>query len=122
MPEDWIDIDIHTFNSGVLSELMGTMPTGGASPEFDRGIRVKYRGHETTRSATPQIPDIIMFAVSVPTSLAAGLFVHWLWEKLKGRSIERIEIDRTTVEFSEGEITRIFQERISGRPKDVEGV
>ena len=66
---------------------------------------------------------IITLTASIPTSVAAGMLVNWLWEKLKGRKAKtghftKIAIDRTEVEFDEGEIKRIVYEKITKNADD----
>lgn len=56
--------------------------------------------------------DVWMTVISISASVPSGLFVAWLYDKIKGRAYT-IEIERTEIEMSLGEITRVVHEKIN---------
>ena len=107
-----MQILIHTRDSNLASDLLGRSHVhAGDEIELDHGVSLTYKGSQVQRSFG--LPEIVMLSVAIPTGIVAGIFANWLWEKLKNHSIVRIEIDRTTVEFEEGEIKRAIHERVT---------
>jgi hypothetical protein len=69
-----------------------------------------WEGEDFAKAAG--IPHLVHFALDVGSGVASGLITAWLWDKFRGKSIRSISIDRTVVEFDEGKIKRVLQERI----------
>ncbi len=108
-----MQIRIHTHDRSLASNLLGKSEIcAGDVIDVGQGVLLTYNGTYARKAL--DFPEVIMLSVSIPAATAARILANWLWEKLRGRSITQIEIDRTTVEFNEGEIKRVIQEKIRG--------
>jgi len=76
------------------------------------GIQVRYEGTYVRKAL--DFPNIISAVAQVSGDLAIGVAGGALWDFLKGlkQRPERLEIDRIEVEFEEGEVRRIIEERL----------
>ena len=111
-----MEIWVHTHDRSLAFDLLGkSQARTGDIIELDQGVSLAYEG--TYMRKALGFPEIVMFSASIPTGIAAGVLANWLWEKLRGRNITQIEIDRTTVEFEEGAIKRVIYEKVTKRGK-----
>lgn len=111
-----MEIWIHTHDRSLAFDLLGKgQARTGDVIELDQGASLAYEGTYVRKALG--FPEIVMLSASIPTGVAAGIIANWLWGKLKGRNITQIEIDRTTVEFEEGEIKRVIYEKSTRRGK-----
>jgi len=107
-----MEIWIHTYDGSLAFDLLGkSQVCTGDIIDLDQGVSLTYKG--TYMRKALGFPEIIMLSASIPIGIAAGVLANWLWEKLRGRNITQIEMDRTTVEFEEGEIRRVIHEKVT---------
>jgi hypothetical protein len=57
-------------------------------------------------------PEVVSILMQFGGTVAAGVVVNWLWDKLKRGKAERLSIDRREITLDQGEITRIVDETI----------
>lgn len=111
-----MEIWIHTHDRSLAFDLLDkSQARTGDVIQLDQGVSLAYEGTYVRKALG--FPEIVMLSASIPTGIAAGILANWLWEKLRGRNITQIEIDRTTVEFEEGEIKRVIYEKVTKRGK-----
>jgi hypothetical protein len=111
-----MEIWIYTHDRSLAFDLLGkSQACTGDIIELDQEASLTYKG--TYMRKASGFPEVVMLIASIPTSIAAGIIANWLWEKLKGRSVTQIEIDRTIVEFEEGEIKRVIHEKATKKGK-----
>jgi len=106
-----MQISIHTYDRELAFKLLGkSQICAGDVIDVGQGVFLIYDGRYGRKAM--DFPEIIMLSASLPSAVAARVLANWLWQKLKGQKITQIEIDRTIVEFDEGEIKRVIQEKI----------
>ncbi len=114
-----MEIEIHTDDPRLIVDLFGKTQVKRGDRvhlgQLREGVALVYQG--TTIRKALWWPEVILFSASVPTKLAAGILADWLYERLKGRKVQKIIIDGTAVELSEDEIQKIIQEKVTGERK-----
>jgi hypothetical protein len=99
-----------------LPDLFGTDEVrAGSQVTLDDGSTITFEGADELRSAS--ISDVIMLLLAIPPSVLSAMEIA---SRLKGRgpkrdAIETLTIDRQIVEFDEGEIRRVIDEKIEHR-------
>lgn len=108
-----IDISIHTKDGSLAFDLFGkTQLKSGDVIDLGDGASITYHGTQI-REAVGTL-EILMLSLSIPPGVvASALIASWLWNRLKGRSVQRLVIERTEVELEEGSIRRKITERIT---------
>jgi len=81
-----------------------TIPNGDAALVFEG---------ESIAKAGIDLPRVVEFSLTFGAGVAASVVANWLWDKLKSRQVTSITIDRSSVEFEEGQIKKIITEKIS---------
>ena len=116
-----MEIQIHTYDNRVAFALFGSPLKDGQTVELKSGqavevatgIEAEYLHCE--KKYALGWPEIVAFVVTVsaaiPPSVAASLITEWLLFKIP-RKPEKIVIERNELEFEEGEIKRVIQEKI----------
>jgi hypothetical protein len=113
-PSMKIQIDIATKDRGLTGYLMGnphTLSAGHTKLSIPGDADLVWEGEELAK-AVPDLPRVVHFAVEFGSSVASGVVASWIWGKLKEKPVDHIMIDRTSVEFEEGQLKRILQEKI----------
>lgn len=106
-----MQICIHTHDTRLVFKLLScNQACVGDVIDVGQGVSLTYDGTYGRKGLG--FPEIIMLSASFPSAVATGLLANWLWKKLRGQEITQIEIDRTIVEFNEGEIKRVIREKI----------
>ena len=109
MPE--IRLDITTTDAGAIAALLGTnrARSGEQFPVAD-GVSVGLAPIQNLQEAAGAavINLVIMMAAGVPPGVVAA----YLYDKLTGRSITKLRINRRVTELDAGEITRVIEETI----------
>jgi len=110
-----IKVNILTDESRLSSEVMqsASLSAGETKIAGPGGVVLTWEGEDFAKAAG--IPHLIHFAVETGSGVASGLIAAWLWDRLKGKSIRSVTIDRTVVDFDEGKIKRVLQEHIDSR-------
>ena len=86
-----------------------TQRAQGMQKEVIPGLTVRY-----DRKFSQQAfgyPDIIDFTLKIVEGAGASLIARWLYDKFNGRVV-KLEVERTDVSLSEGEIRRILVEKM----------
>ena len=60
----------------------------------------------------PIVSMTIEVAKHLAPELAAGVIAHWLYQRLSHRTIERIRIDQTAIEFDQDAIRKVVRSSI----------
>ena len=109
-----LEIEIKTQDKALMRDIMGMKKGGEVAEEIDipgnarlrRRVRVrKMAGAEMTLTA-------IGFLLEFGRDVAAIVVGAWLYEKIRGGRASAIIIEKTEVEFNEGDIKRVLIERI----------
>lgn len=77
-------------------------------------VKLKYKGTELLEAYDyPEIVKLIFYvAVATLTKASVEEAVKWLFEKLKGKKIEKLIIERTEVELDQGKIKKVIEEKL----------
>ena len=108
-----LQLQIYTQDHAVAHAIFGDNLKAGQQVVIGEGLEAEFKHVEGRREIG--WPDIValVFTVSmaVPPSVAANLITTWLLSKIP-RQPEKIMVDRIEVEWEEGELKRVFSERI----------
>lgn len=112
-----IPITVETYNNSLIYDLFEERSvTLGMKKGLGNGLTASYVNHFKRQAVG--LPDVIqlsrIIAKDVGAPVAAALIAAWLLKKLspKEARVEKLSIDRITVELDEGKIKKIVQERI----------
>lgn len=105
-----IEIEIRTPDRKVLSDVMGqSSPSAGTVTQIQADTTLTYKTEFLAESS--DAANIFYFVLTYASGVSSSIVANWLWSKLKGKS-GRVVIDRSEVEFEEGQIKRILNEKI----------
>jgi len=110
-----IRVEIETFDKDLDFDLFGTKTLSkGMQKTIAEGVSVAYEYTEYRKAVgfADIIHVIVTIGRDVPIGVAAGLIATWLYDKLKGRKVEKLKIERTEIEVDKGEIKRVIMEKI----------
>jgi hypothetical protein len=112
-----IPVTVETYNNFLIYDLLEEPSvTLGMKKELGNGLTVSYVSHFKRKAVG--FPDVIqlslIIAKDVGAPVAATLITAWLLKKLspKEAKVEKLSIDRITVELDEGKIKKIVHEKI----------
>jgi hypothetical protein len=88
----------------------GTTLKAGATIEIPEGGRLQYCGMIERRAVGAE--SIVKLILEIGTAVGASVAANYIYDKLKRRN-SKITIDRTEIEFEEGEIKKFLQEKIT---------
>jgi len=111
----YIELQVETFDTGLVFGIFEcSSVTGGMKKVIAEGAELRY-DNIFIRDAMG-IPEIMNFTITVAPNVAggviAGIIANWIYDKLKGKNVERIMIDRKEVQIEKGEITKVISEKI----------
>jgi hypothetical protein len=109
-----MQIDIATKDRGLTGYLMGnphTLSVGQTKLSIPGDADLVWEGEDLAK-ALPDLPRVVHFAIEFGSGVASGVVANWIWGKLNQKSVDHIMIDRTSVEFEEGRVKRVLQEKI----------
>lgn len=87
----------------IPKELLGKdSVNAGDEVQIEERIKVKYEGR--TILLEEKAPSILTFIISFPIGVAASLVANAIWERIKGKKIKKLSMDRTEVEYEIGKI------------------
>ena len=115
-----MQIRVETSETQALQQLLQGMTKSGDVISLVPGVEIRMLPMELRRSAGAAA--ILCFALRVGGDIAIGLAASAIYDWLKkgmSRAPEKLVIDRSEIEFEEGEVKRIITERIEhqrGRP------
>lgn len=88
----------------------GNTLASGTSIDLPEGGRLQYCGMIERRAVGAE--SIVELVLEVGTAVGAGVAANYIYDKLR-RKNTRITIDRTEIEFEEGKIKKLLQEKIT---------
>jgi hypothetical protein len=107
--EIFMNIEIHTYDKGLVFDLLGKSSVRDEIQISDQ-IKLRYDGSYIRKAFG--FPEIANFVLTFGSGMAAGVAANWLYDKLKGKKIERLIIERTEVEIDRGEIKKVIEEKL----------
>lgn len=106
-----MNIEIHTYDRGLVFDLLGKS-SASVHDEIQMSDQIKLRYDGSYIRKAVGFPEIAKFVLTFGSGMAAGVAANWLYDKLKGRKIEKLIIERTEVEIDQGEIKRVIEENL----------
>ena len=107
-----INIEIHTHERRLVSDLLGKSSiTINDEIQISDQIKLRYAGSYIRKAL--DFPEIIYIVVSFSSGVAAGVFANWIYDKIKGKRIEKFMIEKTEIELDQGEIKKVIEEKLS---------
>jgi hypothetical protein len=88
----------------------GTTLESGATIDLPEGGRLQYCGMIERRAVGAE--GIVKLVLEIGSAVGAGVAANYIYDKLR-RKNSRITIDRTEIEFEEGQIKKFLQEKIT---------
>jgi len=106
-----VNIEIHIYDRRLVYELLGK-PSAAIGDEIQVSdqITIRYDGSYIRKAIG--FPEIAKFVLAFGSGATAGVVGNWLYDKLKGKKIEKLVIERTEVEVDQGEIKRVIDEKL----------
>ena len=106
-----MEIKILTYEGRLVFELLDKPSASvGDSIEIADQVRLIYNGSIIQKAIG--FPEIINFTLTSGSGVAAGVIAAWLYDKLKGRKVDKLIIERTEVELDKGQIRKVIEERV----------
>ena len=105
-----LEMEIHTNDIGLICDLLEKEGSIGENDEIKISNHAKliYKGYLFQKGIG--IPDIHLFILSFSSGVAGGVIANWVYDKLRGKKVERLVFERTEVEVERGEIKRVINE------------
>jgi len=111
-----LNIEIETNDRMLTSDLFESREFSAGQTEkvITEGISIRWEGGLKRKAVGfPEIVRITLFiAEKVVLPVAISLTAKWLYDKLKGRTIKKITIEKTEVTLDKGEIKKIITEKM----------
>jgi hypothetical protein len=86
----------------------------GAAVSAPGGATLEYTGTFVCKSVG--IPEVLQFVIDASINIDLGLFAAWLYDKVKGKQVERIIINRRVITTITTEtIRQVLEEEIRSR-------
>ncbi len=108
-----IEIEIETSDHQLLNDLL-EIPSSPTQPGYQKpltnGATLALKSHVKRRSITIP-PELITLVLTLGTSVATNILSSWLYEKLKGRTLN-LHINRKETPIEEKAIETIIEETI----------
>lgn len=106
-----MNIEIHTYDGRLVYELLGkSSATVDDEIQISDQIKLRYDGSYIRKAIG--FPEIARFVLTFASGAATGVAGNWLYDKLKGRKIEKLVIEKTEVEIDRGEIKKVISEKL----------
>lgn len=110
-----IKIEVHSLDYQLDSELFSRLSLSrGNEVIISDGVKLIY--DNTILLFSEDVPSIFQFALNIgkdfPVGVAAGLASTWLYNKLKGRKVTKLMIEKTEVELEENKIKKVIHEKM----------
>ena len=104
-------IKILTYDGQLVFDLLDKPSASvGDRIEIADQVRLVYNG--SIKQKAIGLPEIVNFTLTYGSNVAAGVIAAWLYNKLKGRKVEKLIIERTEVEIDEGQIRKVIEEQV----------
>lgn len=108
-----IQLNIETNNPHLGFDIASAnnMLTVGTVVDVPGGAKIVFQGSEFYKSF--DIPHVLQFIVDAAINVEVNLLSAWLYDKVKGKSVKRIIINRQIItEISEQGIRQVLEEEI----------
>jgi len=108
-----MEIEIHTTDRALVFDLLGTTSSLsiGDKSEIPKGNAIlTYKGSYIQKGFG--IPEIAKFSIEFGSGVAIGIISNWLYNKLKGKDIKRLIIEKREITVERNEIRKIIEEKI----------
>lgn len=108
-----LELDIETHDRQLGFDIAGVDGTlaSGTWVEAPGSAKLQFCGAIIRKAAN--IPEILQFALDATKEIEVGLFAAWLYDKVKGKDVERIVVNRRVVtEITENGIRLALEEEI----------
>ena len=106
-----IDIATHDRKLGFDMASIGGSLTSGTIVEIPGGLKVKYDGALMRKALG--LPEVLQFVVDASANIELGLLATWLYDKVKGKKVETITINRRVVtQITQDGILQVLEEEI----------
>lgn len=106
-----IDIETHDKKLGFDMAGIGGSLTSGTIVEIPGGLKVKYDGALMRKAFG--LPEVLQFIVDASTNVELSLLAAWLYDKVNGRKVETIVINRRVVtQITQDGILQVLEEEI----------
>ncbi|MGD0422487.1 MAG: hypothetical protein ABSA92_03400 [Candidatus Bathyarchaeia archaeon] len=105
-----MEISLVTHNLNLAAEMYNEV-----NQKRKFGAEVNAKVGRSLAGDSVEAPLITQLILSVSSEVAIGLFVNWLYDRLKADKKAILTIERTEIEIDKGEITRILTERLEKR-------
>lgn len=106
-----MEIKILTYDGQLVFDLLGK-PSASFGDRFEIGDHVSLIYNGSIKRRAIGLPEIVNFTLVFGSGVAANLIAAWLYDKLKGRKVETVIIERTEVEIDEGQIRKVMEELV----------
>jgi hypothetical protein len=106
-----LDIETHDRRLGFDIAGVGNSLTAGTAVKVPGNATVEYQGSIVRKSFG--IPEILQLVVDVSKDVEVGLLAAWLYDKVKGKEVERITVNRRVItEITADGIRQVLEEEI----------
>lgn len=106
-----LDIETHDRRLGFDIAGVGNSLNFGTAVDVPGGAKVVFQGAIVRKSFG--IPEVLQFVLDTAVNVEIGLLSAWLYDKVKGKPVERIIINRRVItEFTEQGIRQVLEEEI----------
>lgn len=106
-----IDIETHDKKLGFDMAGVGNSLTSGTIVEAPGGLKIEYMGALMRKALG--FPEVLQFIVDASTNVDLGLLAAWLYDKVNGRKVEKIVINRRVVtQITQDGILQVLEEEI----------
>ena len=106
-----MNIEVHTFDKFLVYELLGKSSVSlNDEVQVSDQIILRFNGIDFQKAVG--LPEIINLILALGSVKAIEVASKWLHDKLKGKKIEKLVIEKTEVEIDQGEIKRVIEEKL----------
>lgn len=106
-----MEIKIRTYDGQLVFDLLGK-PSASFGDRIEIADHVSLIYNGTIKRRAIGLLEIVNFTLVFGSGVAASLIAAGLYDKLKGRKVETVIIERTEVEIDEGQIRKVMEERV----------
>jgi hypothetical protein len=106
-----IEIESHDRRLGFEIAGVGNSLTSGTVVDLPGGAKLLYRGSLIRKAFG--IPEVLQFVLDASINLELSLVGAWLYDKVKGKEVERIIVNRRVItEITPDSIRQVLEEEI----------
>ena len=107
-----IPLHIETHDRHLAFEMLGAnSTTRGDTIDAPGGVSLEYEGSLVRKAFG--IPEVLQFVLDTSINVEIGLFSAWLYDKVKGKDVERIIVNRRVItEITSEGIRQVLEEEI----------